>query len=181
MVSRVLRVLIAVFTITFAISITAPAYAKPNPTTIVDVVIAANEQGPFAGQFDTLIAAVLAADPVVLRTLSSRGQNTVFGPTDAAFASAFAELGLPADIKPSDLPRDLLTTILLYHVAPGRRDSGQVLASTRINTRQGGFLRQSNGVLTDNLGRTATIIAVDIKADNGIIHVIDNVVLPALP
>jgi uncharacterized surface protein with fasciclin (FAS1) repeats len=68
--------------------------------------------------------------------------------------------------------------VLLYHVAHGRRDATDVLASDRIRTLQRGFLFQEGGMLTDQQGRTANIIAVDIAADNGIIHVIDRVVLP---
>jgi uncharacterized surface protein with fasciclin (FAS1) repeats len=155
----------------------APAvYAAPPGPTLVDVAIAVNSEGPFAGQFDTLIAAVLAADPAVLKTLSGNGQFTVFAPTDDAFAA----LGLdPSNI--GTLDQAFLTDVLLYHVARGRRDSGQVLASDRIRMLKGGFLLQNGGVLTDNLGRTANIIVTDVPAANGIIHAIDAVVLPYAP
>jgi len=119
-----------------------PAFAAPPGPTIVDVAIAVNEE---TGEFSTLIAAVLAADPAVLATLSGNGQFTVFAPTDAAFD----ELGFDAD-NIGDLDQGALTQILLYHVARGRRNSNGVLGSRRINTLQGGFLMQSNGVLTDN-------------------------------
>jgi len=152
------------------------AQAAPKGPTIVDVAIAANSSGPFAGQFDTLIAAVLAADPAVLATLSGNGQFTVFAPTDDAFAT----LGLtPANI--GSLPQGFLTEVLLYHVARGNRDSAEVLASSRIRTLNRGFLLQNGGVLTDNLGRTANIIVTDVPAANGIIHAIDAVVLPYAP
>jgi uncharacterized surface protein with fasciclin (FAS1) repeats len=159
---------------TFAIA--PPVQAAPPGPTLVDVAIAINSEGPYAGQFDTLIAAVLAADPVVLKTLSGRGQFTVFAPTDDAFAA----LGLtPENI--ATLDKGFLTDVLLYHVARGRRDSGQVLKSSRIRMLKGGFLLQSGGVLTDKLGRTANIIVTDVKAANGIIHAIDAVVLPYAP
>lgn len=148
---------------------------RPGPT-IVDVAIAANQEGPFAGQFDTLIAAVLAADPVVVQILSGNGQSTVFAPTD----DAFAKLNLDEN-NIGSLPQSALTTILLYHVTPGRRDSTSVLPARRIRMRRGGFLQQSNGVLTDNLGRTSNIIVTDVPAANGIIHAIDTVVLPFAP
>jgi uncharacterized surface protein with fasciclin (FAS1) repeats len=126
--------------------------------------------------FDTLIAAVLAADPVVLKTLSGRGQFTVFAPTDDAFEA----LGLtPMNI--GSLDQDALTQILLYHVARGRRDAEAVVDSSRIRTLQGNFLMQSGGILTDKLGRAANIIVTDVPATNGIIHVIDAVVLPFAP
>ena len=148
--------------------------AQPTPAnSIVDVAIAVNSSGPFAGLFDTLIAAVGAADPAVLNRLTSKGQSTVFAPTDDAFAA----LGLtPENI--GDLPQSALTEILLYHVLPGRRDSNEVLASTRLRTLQGAFLQQGSGTLTDVLGRPANIIVVDVPASNGIVHAIDAVVLP---
>jgi uncharacterized surface protein with fasciclin (FAS1) repeats len=157
-----------------------PAIAAPPGPTIVDVAIALNSEGPYAGAFDTLIAAVLAADPVVLKTLSGNGQYTVFAPTDDAFAA----LGLyPENI--GSLPQKALTQILLYHVAPGRRYAEDVIASERIRTLYGsgqaGLLDQYNGVLTDNLGRNANIIVTDVEAANGIIHAIDAVVLPFAP
>jgi transforming growth factor-beta-induced protein len=141
--------------------------------TIVDVVLEINAE---TGEFSTLIAALQAADPKVLEFLAARGQRTVFAPTDAAFAAAFAELG----IDPADLLADqeTLTKILLYHVTWGRLYAEEVLAMDSIRMLWGGFLWQDGGVLTDNLGRQATIIQTDVEADNGIIHVIDNVVLP---
>jgi len=180
------KVLIStILALALAIPFTVPAAAAPPmgpPTsappgdTIVDVAIAVNSEGPFAGQFDTLIAAVLAADTAVLETLDGRGQFTVFAPTD----DAFDKLGLnPGNI--GDLPTEVLTDILLYHVARGRRDAEDVLASSRIRMLKGGFLMQDGGVLTDNLGRTANIIVTDVPAANGIIHAIDTVVLPYLP
>ena len=155
---------------------TAAAKAPAAKPSIVDVAVAVNSSGPYAGQFDTLIAAVLAADPLVVKRLTSRGQSTVFAPVD----SAFEALGLTPD-NVGDLPQAALTEILLYHVVTGRRDSNQVLASTRLRTLQGGILKQASGQLTDNLGRTANIIVVDVPASNGIIHAIDAVVLPFAP
>ena len=150
--------------------------AAPRGPTIVDVAIAVNSDGPFAGQFDTLIAAVLAADPIVVKTLSGNGQFTVFAPTD----DAFAQLDLD-ETNVGTLPQDVLTDILLYHVAHGRRYSKTVVASERIRTLLKSFLFQDSGTLTDNLGRHANIIVVDVEAANGIIHVIDAVVLPYAP
>jgi uncharacterized surface protein with fasciclin (FAS1) repeats len=150
---------------------------QPVPANnLVEVAIAVNSSGPYAGAFDTLIAAVLAADPAVIKRLTSKGQSTVFAPTDDAFAS----LGLTPE-NVGSLDKEFLTNVLLYHVVTGRRDSSQVLASTRLRTLQGGILRQASGVLTDNLGRPANIIVTDVKASNGIIHAIDAVVLPYAP
>lgn len=165
-----------ILAVALAIALTVPAVAAPPGPTVVDVAIAVNSEGPFAGQFDTLIAAVLAADPVVLNTLSGNGQFTVFAPTD----DAFEKLGLNPD-NIGGLPQAFLTDVLLYHVARGNRDSEDVLASSRIRMLKGGFLFQDGGVLTDNLGREANIIVTDVPAANGIIHAIDTVVLPYLP
>ena len=149
------------------------AQAAPKGNTIVDVALAANAE---SGEFSILIAALQAADPAVIRTLSGRGQFTVFAPTDAAFLSLLGELGISAEQLLSD--KALVTQVLLYHVARGNRDSEDVLASSRIRTLEGGFLYQSGGVLTDANSRASNIIAVDIEASNGVIHVIDRVVLP---
>jgi uncharacterized surface protein with fasciclin (FAS1) repeats len=164
--------------VSFGLATAPQAEADPKPTgnTIVDVAIAVNSEGPFAGAFDTLIAAVLAADPAVVERLSAKRQSTVFAPTDDAFAA----LGLDAT-NIGTLDQDALTQILLYHVVNGRRDSNDVIGSTRLRTLQGGFLKQSTGILTDNLGRTATIVVTDVPASNGIIHAIDAVVLPFAP
>ena len=167
-----------VATAALALGLSAPAQAKqPTPANnIVEVALAVNASGPFAGQFDTLIAAVQAADPAVIKRLTSPRQSTVFAPTD----DAFLELGLdPSNV--GSLPQDFLTDVLLYHVVNGDRDSSEVLGSTRLRTVQGGILRQAGGVLTDNLGRQAAIIVTDVDASNGVIHAIGRVVLPYLP
>ncbi|MDX1380114.1 MAG: fasciclin domain-containing protein, partial [Xanthomonadales bacterium] len=72
-------------------------------------------------------------------------------------------------------------TVVGYHVANGRRDAAEVLASDQIRTITKNFLWQDMGVLTDNLGREANIVFTDVFADNGVIHVIDEVVLPFAP
>ena len=158
----------------FAFGSFAPAaQAAPKGNTIVDVALAANQS---SGEFSILIAALQAADPAVLRTLDGKGQFTVFAPTDAAFVALLGELGLTADQLLSN--QALVTQVLLYHVARGNRNSDAILGSSRIRTLNGGFLFQSDGVLTDANGRTANIVATDIRASNGVIHVIDRVVLP---
>jgi uncharacterized surface protein with fasciclin (FAS1) repeats len=135
--------------------------------TIVDVALAVNAE---SGEFSTLIAAVVSAD--LVGALSAVGQRTVFAPTDAAFA----ELGLDAD-NIADLPKDALTNILLYHVAPGRRYAASVVSSNRIRMANGGFTTIS---LTDGGAyiNDSQIVVTDVEASNGIIHVIDAVLLP---
>lgn len=151
------------------------AQAAPKGPTVVDVAVMINTSGPYAGQFDTLIAAVVAT-PAVLMTLGGNGQFTVFAPTD----DAFALLGLDEN-NVGDLDSGALTDILTYHVTRGRRDSTDVVSSSRLRTLYKDFLAQSGGVLTDNLGRDANIIVTDVMAANGIIHAIDAVVLPYAP
>jgi len=172
------RIFISVIlALTLATLLVVPALAAPPGPTIVDVAIAVNSDGPYAGAFDTLIAALGAANPAVLATLSGNGQFTVFAPTD----DAFADLGLNPGNIGTALPQETLTDILLYHVARGRRYAEDVVGSNRIRTLYRGFLFQDGGVLTDNLGWDANIIVTDVEAANGIIHAIDAVVLPYEP
>ena len=164
----------------FGLSFAPAASAKgPKGPTVVDVAIAANAPGgPYEGQFDTLIAAVLAADPIVLETLSGNGKRTVFAPTDDAFAA----LGLTAS-NVGTLDTAFLTQVLVYHVARGERTAADIVPAERIRMLGGGFLYKEAGsaTLVDNLGRTANIIVTDVKAANGVIHAIDAVVLPVAP
>ena len=149
------------------------AQAAQDPGTIVDVALAANAA---TGEFSILIAALQAANPDILKKLSSDREYTVFAPTDAAFTALLAELGVTAEQLLSD--KLMLSRVLRYHIARGELEAAEVLASDRIRTLQGGRLWQAGGVLTDANGRTANIIQTDIQASNGVIHVIDNVVLP---
>ena len=170
----VVKLLSVLLVAAFALGAFAPAAtAAPKGNTIVDVALAENAK---SGEFSILIQALLAADPAVISTLSGKGQFTVFAPTDAAFLSLLSELQLTPGELLSD--QDLVTQVLLYHVARGNRNSNAVLGSSRIRTLERGFLFQSGGILTDENGRSANIIATDIKASNGVIHVIDRVVLP---
>lgn len=125
-----------------------------------------------AGSFETLVAAVQTAE--LVETLSSAGPFTVFAPTDAAFAA------LPAGTVESLLlpeNRDTLVAILTYHVVPGRVTSDQVTSLSKATTVQGADLdiAVSNGAVQIN---NATVVAADVEASNGIIHVIDSVLLP---
>ena len=160
--------------------------SAPKGPTIVDVAVAANGPGgAFEGEFDILIAAVVAT-PKVAEILSGNGQHTVFAPTDGAFESLADELNLTLNELVEFLLNntEYLEDVLLYHIAHGRLYAEDVLEKDQINTLirgRDGFLMQSNGVLTDNLYRDSNIIVTDIEAANGIIHAIDTVVLPYLP
>ena len=147
---------------------------EPELANLVDTILALNDEGAYAGQLDTLIAAVLAADPAVVEALSGADEFTVFAPTDDAFAA----LGLDAD-NIGDVSQVVLTDILLYHVSAGTLPAADVLAAEQIDMVVNGFVQQADGVLTDNTGGTSNIIETDVQASNGVIHLIDGVLLPA--
>jgi uncharacterized surface protein with fasciclin (FAS1) repeats len=170
---------IATLTLALAISTSAVSAKKADAPgqnqgpTIVDVALSVNAA---SGEFSILIAALQAADPAVLETLSGKGQFTVFAPTDMAFADLLEEFDLTLGDVVSDPAA--LTNILLYHVARGSRYAEDVIESDQIRTLNKSFLYQDGGFLTDQNGRTAEIVATDIPAVNGVIHVINKVVLP---
>jgi len=139
--------------------------------TIVDVASGNDD-------FSTLVAAVTAAD--LGETLSGEGPYTVFAPTNEAFAA------LPAGtvdelLKPEN--KDQLAAILTYHVVEGEVMAADLSDGQEITTVQGGTLTVGiDGdmvTLTDESGATVNVVATDIAADNGVIHVIDGVVTPA--
>jgi transforming growth factor-beta-induced protein len=174
MMSKIYKFMSVLLIAVFALGAFAPAAQAQDAGTIVDVALAANAE---TGEFSILVAALQAANPDVIRRLSNPEREfTVFAPTDAAFTALLAELGLTADQLLSDKPT--LSRVLRYHIARGELEAAEVLASDRIRTIQGGRVWQSGGVLTDANGRTSTIVQTDIQASNGIIHVIDTVLLP---
>jgi uncharacterized surface protein with fasciclin (FAS1) repeats len=122
-----------------------------------------------AGSFKTLVAAVQAAG--LVEVLKSDGPFTVFAPTDEAFAK------IPQD-KLNALLKDkeALTAILTYHVVPGKVLAADVVKLDEAKTVQGQSVRidTSSGVKVDD----ANVISTDIIASNGVIHVIDSVILP---
>jgi len=158
-------------------STSATATPSPSPSEsmagsdIVDTAVA-------AGDFTTLAAALEAAG--LVETLKGEGPFTVFAPTDAAFAK------LPAGTVETLLkdPKGDLTQILTYHVVPGKVLAADVvkLDGQKVTTVQGGDL--TVGVdgdkvsLTDAAGNTVNVTATDIEASNGVIHVIDGVLMP---
>ena len=125
-----------------------------------------------AGQFKTLVAAVTAAG--LVDTLKSKGPFTVFAPTDAAFAK------LPAGtveslLKPEN--KSKLVAILTYHVVPGKVMSADIAGKKlSVATVQGGKINVNamSGVMING----AKVVSADIAASNGVIHVIDKVILP---
>jgi uncharacterized surface protein with fasciclin (FAS1) repeats len=147
----------------------------PRGPNIVETTLAANAEGDYAGTFDTLIAA-LQAEGRLINQLSRRGQYTVFAPTDDAFASLLTELNLTAEELLGN--PELLQDVLSYHVTRGRRDAEAVTSLTRLRMLNWDRVHVDGTTLTDENGREANIIVTDIKTSNGIIHVIDRVILP---
>ena len=154
-------------TLVLAVAMTAASVvgAKAAEKDIVDTAVS-------AGSFNTLVAAVKAAG--LVETLKGEGPFTVFAPTDEAFAK------LPAGtvdnlLKPEN--KDQLVAVLTYHVVPGKVMSSDLAGKKMsVKTVQGTFvdIDATNGVKVDN----ANVTTADIETSNGVIHVIDAVILP---
>jgi transforming growth factor-beta-induced protein len=162
---------IAVFVVAFM----SLASAMPEYESIIDTTLDANTNGPLAGQFDILVQA-LQAEGELIEQLDRRSQYTVFAPTDDAFMDLFAEL----NVTPAQVLGDqaLLTNVLEYHVLRGNREVVSITSSKQVRTLSKGFVFVDGTVLTDQQGRDVNIIAVDVDAGNGVIHVVDRVLLP---
>ena len=128
-----------------------------------------------SGEFSILAAVIGAADPSVAQTLDGRGQFTVFAPTNAAFVDLLDALGTTPEELLVPENREFLTNVLLYHVARGRSNSSSVLQKTQLRMLNGEFTRIDGIAGTINDSR---IIQTDVSAGNGIVHVIDAVLLP---
>jgi transforming growth factor-beta-induced protein len=144
----------------------AAGLGAPPSSDLVDTAVA-------AGKFKTLVAAVQAAQ--LVDTLKSPGPFTVFAPTDEAFAK------LPAGtvenlLKPEN--RDQLKAVLTYHVVPGRwlaKDVATMTGAVSVQGQRIDFKVDEGSVRVDE----ATVVAADVMSSNGVIHVIDRVLLPA--
>jgi uncharacterized surface protein with fasciclin (FAS1) repeats len=145
--------------------------------TLVDVAVGSKDH-------TTLVAAVKAADLVA--TLQSAGPFTVFAPTNAAFAKIPAAT-ISFLLKPEN--KAALVKILTYHVIAGSFNAAAVVkaitdggGSATLKTVSGGNLvasiKEGKVILTDEKGATSTVVATDLAANNGLIHVVDAVVLP---
>ena len=151
--------------------------AKGGDDTIVSVA-ASNEN------FTTLVAAVKAAG--LVDVLNGDGPFTVFAPVNSAFAK-LPEGTVATLLKPEN--KNLLTSLLTYHVVAGKFDAKAVVGAIKANngkftvkTVQGGSvmasLKDGKVILTDAKGNTSTVIITDVSASNGIVHAIDTVVMP---
>ncbi|WP_184679188.1 fasciclin domain-containing protein [Algisphaera agarilytica] len=135
------------------------------------------ETAASAGVFNTLLAAAEAAG--LVETLQSEGPLTVLAPTDAAFAK-LPEGTVESLLEPEN--KDQLVAILTYHVVPGKVDSAAALEAGTATTVQGGeltFSVESHGDHDHAQVNGVNIIKTDIETTNGMIHVIDAVLLPA--
>jgi uncharacterized surface protein with fasciclin (FAS1) repeats len=133
------------------------------------------ETAQATSDFSILVEAVIAADLVA--TLSGQGPFTVFAPTNAAFAALLDELGVTKEQLLANTA--LLTAVLTYHVVPSRVFEADAPIGTPVTTAQTGtFTIDGSLTITDARGRTAGITATDVLTSNGVIHVIDRVLLP---
>jgi len=142
----------------------ADGYDQPSKD-IVDTAVA-------SGSFDTLVAAVQAAG--LVDALKAEGPLTVFAPTDEAFAQ-LPEGTVDNLLKPEN--KDQLVQILTYHVVPGRLTASEVTSMAGTTTLQGEQItfKVDNGkVYVDG----AEVIQADVSTSNGVIHIIDQVILP---
>jgi len=176
-IALVLVLLLAFSTVTLAMPNRAPA---PGEDSIAAIAIAADD-------FNELVAALVYVDTVldaglVDLFLDGTDQFTVFAPTNEAFEDLYGALGIN---EISDLPAEVVLDVLFYHVTEGRRAANSVVPPVRdrtITTLLGEtFTVDRGGEISDIYGQEAEILLPDISASNGIIHVIDTVLLPLEP
>ena len=159
--------------------------AQNSLPTIVDIVVTDD------GEFDVLQTVVIRSG--LAGVLSGNRPFTVFAPTDAAFGDLFTLLGVPGATPEEQADNacpeatgcpDFVVTTVLYHVVNGRRYSNSVLSAKQLTTQIGDFLYPNGASLDTSCGNNANIITdvpgetFDILASNGVIHVIDEVLLP---
>lgn len=147
----------------------------PTETTVAEPTMDIVETATAAGDFTTLVAAVEAAG--LVETLQGDGPYTVFAPTDEAFAAALEDLGLTADELLADT--ETLASILTYHVVEGDVPAADVVgldgqAVPTVNGADVEITVDGETVMVND----ATVTTTDIFATNGVIHVIDSVLLP---
>ena len=142
----------------------APAAPAAKPVTIV-------QTAKDAGQFNTLCELLTAAG--LVDTLNSAGPFTVFAPTDAAFAKLPAETVAALKKDPK-----ALAAILTYHVVAGKKDAAEVVKMKEIMTVEGQPIMITIVDGKVMLNKSATVVKTDIGASNGVIHVIDTVIMP---
>jgi uncharacterized surface protein with fasciclin (FAS1) repeats len=146
----------------------SPATPAPSPSPALGDIVATADA---AGSFTTLITAVKAAG--LVETLQGAGPFTVFAPTDAAFAA------LPAGTLDSLLADpEALKKVLLYHVVSGKVTADQVVGLTSATSVEGSPITIAVKDGKVYLNDSAQVVTTDVMASNGVIHVIDQVILP---
>ncbi|MFH4680176.1 fasciclin domain-containing protein [Vibrio diabolicus] len=162
------RILVITATLMATLSFMLPVKAHEHGMMKADIVDVATENG----SFNTLVAAVKAAD--LVDTLKGEGPFTVFAPTDDAFAK-LPDGTIDMLLMPEN--KDKLVSILTYHVVPGKVMAADVVKLDKATTVQG------QDVMIKTMGdkvmvNSANVMATDVKAKNGVIHVIDTVIMP---
>lgn len=162
------RILVITATLMATLSFMLPVKAHEHGMMKADIVDVATENG----SFNTLVAAVKAAD--LVDTLKGEGPFTVFAPTDDAFAK-LPDGTIDMLLMPEN--KDKLVSILTYHVVPGKVMAADVVKLDKATTVQG------QDVMIKTMGdkvmvNDANVMATDVKAKNGVIHVIDTVIMP---
>jgi uncharacterized surface protein with fasciclin (FAS1) repeats len=170
-----------------AMALTTQVYAQKNPMVGGAAMYPTKnivENAVNSKDHTTLVAAVKAAG--LVETLKSTGPFTVFAPTNAAFDKLPAGT-VPMLVKPEN--KAMLTTVLTYHVVAGKMGSKEIAAAIKagggkaeLKTVQGGkiwlWMKGKKLMITDEKGGTATVTTADVFQSNGVIHVIDTVLMP---
>ncbi|MDZ7801443.1 MAG: fasciclin domain-containing protein [Trueperaceae bacterium] len=167
------RTLLLLAVMAFGLGASLASNHGDMPHTVVDIVVSSEDH-------TTLAAAVVEAG--LGTTLSEEGPFTVFAPTDAAFEAALEALGISAEELLAD---PALADILGYHVVPQRLLAADVLAAIEagdgeavVTTVQGASLTVTLSGDQVMVNGSATVTATDLEAGNGVVHVIDGVLLP---
>jgi uncharacterized surface protein with fasciclin (FAS1) repeats len=164
------KLLIAAASAALALTALAPTASADETQTIAEIASGNPD-------FSTLVAALGAADLVGPFDACTDAKTTVFAPTNAAFAAALTKLGLTAEQLLAD--KELLTSVLTYHVVAGEVDAAKVVTLTKATTLNGADIKISVQGGSVFLNDTIKVTTTDIKACNGIIHVIETVLVPA--
>ncbi|WP_228116238.1 fasciclin domain-containing protein [Fictibacillus phosphorivorans] len=164
MIKKIMSWFLLIFMLTLPLS--SNVFASENSGSKKDIVQTATD----AGDFKVLVAALQKAG--LVETLKGAGPYTVFAPTDQAFGILLKDLNITAEEL---LNREDLKNILLYHVVPGKVLSSDLKNGIKVKTLAGKEVTISlNPVKINN----ATVVTPDIETSNGVIHVIDTVLLP---
>ncbi|WP_430972825.1 fasciclin domain-containing protein [Sunxiuqinia rutila] len=159
---------------------------KKGDLTIVEIALDfAGDPADAEGEFNELVKALLFVDAELgtglVGALNGTDQYTVFAPTDAAFMALYSALGVGGI---DELPAELVRDVLLYHVTDGRRASNSVVPKMNVRTIETllgvTFMVDTTPMITA-VGNTAYFVDTNVSASNGIIHVIDTVILPIVP